>query len=161
MLFDELPLYVAVHQVYTRVPRPGSDEWISTRAKAAYKLVLEQIVDNETWSDKGIPWSMERVSRAWRQIRKQKKCRLLCKVAAIHGSRCFYEHRGLGNCCPDVDLDRILPGNRGGVYTLKNCIISCSLHNRSRGDMPIEEFLWRGWEQEAETAREVRHFNGD
>ncbi len=160
MLFHDLPLFIATHQVYERVSRPGSDEWISTRSKATCKLVLQQIVDDEAWTIEGIPWGPERVLQAWRQIRKQKKLRLLCRVARTHGARCFYEHRGIGPCSPDIDLDRIIPANRGGAYTLKNCVICCSLHNRSRGDLPIEEFLWRGWEIEERAAYEIRQGNG-
>jgi hypothetical protein len=141
MTFDELPLYQAVHQVYGSVEKPGSDDWISNSAKTAYRLVLMQIVESGGWTAQGIPYSMERVVEVWRDLRKVPKTRLKCEVALIHGSRCFYANRGLGPCSNEVDLDRIIPESRGGQYTVENCIIVCSTHNRARGDRTIEDFL--------------------
>jgi hypothetical protein len=141
MTFDELPLYQAVYRVYASVEKPGSDDWISSNAKAACKLVLLQIVENEAWTEHGIPYSMERVVEVWRDLRKAPKTRLKCEVSLKHGSQCFYVHRGIGPCSCEVDLDRIIPESRGGQYTIENCLIVCSTHNRSRGDQSIEDFL--------------------
>ncbi len=141
MTFDELPLYQAVHRVYTSVEKPGSDDWISNSAKTAYRLVLMQIVESGSWTEQGIPYSMERVVEVWRDLRKVPKTRLKCEVSLTHGSTCFYANRGAGPCSNEVDLDRILPETRGGQYTVENCIIVCSTHNRSRGDRTIEDFL--------------------
>jgi hypothetical protein len=141
--FNDLPLYMATYHVYQTVEKPGSDDWISSNAKSAYKLVLWQMVDDEAWSDAGLAVSMEQVVRAWRHLRKVKKLRLLCRVASLHGSRCFYADRGVGPCSDGIDLDRILPGSRGGHYTLQNCIVACSAHNRSRGDSFLEDYLAR------------------
>ena len=69
---------------------------------------------------------------------------LLVEVARTHGRSCFYANRGLGPCSEELDLDRLLPESRGGRYTLKNCVIACSRHNRMRGDMNVEEFLSSG-----------------
>ena len=105
MTFDELPLYQAVYRVYTSVEKPGSDDWISSNAKTAYKLVLLQIVENEAWTEHGIPYSMERVVEVWRDLRKVPKTRLKCEVSLKHGPQCFYAHRGVGPCSEEVDLD--------------------------------------------------------
>ncbi len=162
MKFDELPLYIAIHQVHTQINEPCSEKWTSTHLRDAYKLVLMQLVDNESWTDQGIPWSQEHVREAWMKTRKSPdgKIRLICQVALRHGESCFYSNRGVGDCSEDIDLERLIPETRGGIYALKNCVIACSFHNRSRGDTPIEEFLWKGWEQEAETSRELRQANG-
>jgi hypothetical protein len=127
--------------VYVASHKPGSDDWISSNAKAAYKLVLLQIVESEAWTEHGIPYPMERVVEVWRELRKVPKARLKCEVSLKHGSQCFYAHRGVGACSDEVDLDRILPEVRGGEYTVENCVIACSAHNRSRGSTPIEAFL--------------------
>lgn len=141
MTFDDLPLYQAVHKVYQAVEQPGSDDWISHNAKRAYSLVLTEIVNSGGWTEQGIPWSMERVVEVWRDLRKAPKARLKCEVSLTHGSRCFYANRNAGPCSAEVDLDRIIPESRGGQYTLENCIIVCSAHNRARGDRLIEDFL--------------------
>ncbi len=143
-MFVDIPLYLAVYRVYNRTYKAAAEKWISSHAKTTYKLVLQQIVDDEAWSDEGIPWSMNRVVDVWRQLRKQKRLRLTCQVVKIHGAQCFYARRGVGDCSSEVDLDRIIPGNRGGRYTLNNCVIACSFHNRSRGDQSIEEYLEQG-----------------
>ncbi len=145
MLFSELPLYRAVFEVQKRVEQPGSDEWIRARAKQAYKLVLQQIVDDENWTEQGIQWSMNQVLDVWMHLRKVPKARMICEVAAMHGERCFYFGRNIGECSADLDLDRIIPGSKEGEYQIQNCLIVCSRHNRSRGDLGIAEFLIREW----------------
>ncbi len=147
MQFSELPLYIAIHQVYPQVNEPCSDRWTSTHVRDAYKLVLMQLVDNESWTDQGIPWSQEHVRQAWYKMRKspQGKYRLTCQVALTHGKSCFYSNRGRGDCSEDIDLERLIPETQGGQYTIENCIISCSFHNRARGDQSIEQYLQRGW----------------
>lgn len=146
MLFEEMPLYLAVHQVRLGVSRPSSDEWTSTMTRDAFKLVLNRIIDNGWPHDESIPWSQDDVREVWMKIRKSsdEKLQLKCEVAATHGERCFYANRGLGDCSDEVELDRILPGSRGGRYTLENCIIACSFHNQSRSDTSIETFIAKG-----------------
>ena len=152
MLFDDLPLYRAIHKVYPEVPRAGSDD--RTRDKTILKLILQQIVEDEAWTEEGIPWSPRRVLAAWIQYRKSMKTRLICKVSMIHGDRCFYANRGLGPCSCKINLDRIIPGSRSGAYSVRNCIMACSFHNQSRGDESIEDFFLRGWMKGEKTADE-------
>jgi hypothetical protein len=154
MTFDDFPLYLAVFKVYATAERPGSDDWIGRHATRAYKLVLGQLVDDEAWTECGLPYSLDRVVDVWRQLRKQPKLRRTCEVAMVFGRSCFYANRGLGNCSPDVDLDRILPGSRDGQYEFRNCIIACSRHNRSRGDMSIEQYLRSGFAVDQSELRE-------
>lgn len=142
MTFDELPLYLAVYRVQRQVEKPGSDDWISIDAKEMYKRVLTELVDGMSCTDKGIPYSLDQTVAAWRNIRKGgEKIRLLCQVALEQGDRCFYAKRGKGECNQEVTLERIIPGDEEGIYTLENCMIACSFHNTSRGKMPIESYL--------------------
>jgi hypothetical protein len=141
MRFDEMSLYIAVHRVYACVEKPGSDDWISENAKAAYKLVLMQLVEMEGWTDHGIAYSMERMVQVWRDMRKAPKIRLKCEVILAHGGKCFYAGRGVGPCSDEADLDRIVPESRGGRYAIENCVVACTAHNRARGDRAIEEYL--------------------
>jgi hypothetical protein len=146
MRFDELPLYQAVYRGYQVTEKPGAEHWITTRAKEVYKLVLMDLVDQEAWTEEGIPYSLECVIEVWRSIRKSpdRKIERTCEVSLTHGSRCFYSNRGLGECSGDVHLDRLIPGSRGGEYNVRNCVIACSFHNQARGDQSIEDFLRPG-----------------
>jgi hypothetical protein len=124
------------------VEKPAGEPWLDN-IRETYKLVLREIVDCGCFPDEGIPWSVEQTRTAWRQLRKTAgdKLKLTCEVAVIHGSHCFYDNRGVGECSVEVDLDRIVPESRGGRYSIENCLIACSKHNRSRGDQTIESFL--------------------
>src|SRR5262249_8800994 len=141
MTFSDLPFYQAIFRVFGRVDNPGSEDWTRRRASEIYKLVLHEIVDMEAWNQDGIPYSRDRVLDVWLDIRKNPKNPLKCEVSLTHGAQCFYANRGLGPCSAEVDLDRIVPESRHGEYTLANCVIACSQHNRVRGDKSIEDFL--------------------
>src|SRR5262249_12562791 len=103
-----------------------------------------QIVEDEAWTEQGIPYTPDRVVEVWRDIRKNQQIKLKCQVSIVHGCQCFYANRGLGECSDEVDLDRLIPESRGGKYTVENCVIACSFHNRASGDRNIEEFLSSG-----------------
>jgi hypothetical protein len=141
MTFADLALYQAVYSVFGKVDSPGSEDWTRRRASEIYKLVLHEIVDREAWTDQGIPYSLDRVIDVWLDLRKNTKNRLKCQVSLIHGNYCFYANRALGACSEEVELDRIVPASRGGQYTLENCLIACGLHNGTRGDRSIEDYL--------------------
>jgi hypothetical protein len=141
MTFAELSLYQAVYRVFGRLEKPGSEDWNLQRNKELYKLVLFELVDMGGYTEQGIPYSLERVVEVWRDIRKNLKNRLKCEVSLIHGGRCFYAHRGVGDCAEEVELDRIVPETRGGQYTVENCVIACTRHNAARGNRSIEDYL--------------------
>jgi hypothetical protein len=143
MRFDELPLNVAVFQVFESVYQPGSDEWLSCRANEARGRVVELLLEDPARSV--IPTVLEVVA-IWRGLRKAPEShRLKCAVAKRYGQyRCFYAGRGLGDCSDEVDLDQIIPAARGGRYTVENCLIVCSRHNRGRGCATIEDYLFLG-----------------
>ncbi len=143
MTFDELPLFEAIYdlrrEMETDGEAPGSDSWTSDEGKRVEltRRLLAKLIANVD----------QRFIDAWIRFRKgsdvdgKKKTELTIEVARAHGTRCFYANRGLGECSTDIDLDRIVPGSRGGKYTVENCVISCGRHNRSRGDASIEDLL--------------------
>ena len=141
MRFSELPLYCAIHRVresIRKMSEEGSSESLSSsyweRGEGAIELtrmISEELVvgPNESYIEAFVRYRKQgNVS--------QEKLKKLDIIAALycHSQRCFYEGRGLGPCSEEVDLDRIIPGSKGGEYTVPNCIISCSAHNRQRGD---------------------------
>ncbi len=144
MRFTDLPLIQAIAGTFVTTDRPRARAWITTHQRELYLSIVEHMTD----FSQGVPWKLDDVVNAWENFGKsavleggKKKMQLIAEVAAIHGSQCFYANRGIGACSDEVDLDRIIPGARSGKYTLENCVIACSAHNRSRGDLPIEDFL--------------------
>lgn len=141
MLFDELLLYRAVFNVRSSIPKPSAEKWTGTHRRFMYALVLDRLVKEPEWPEAALPWSLEKTVWAWLHLRKVKKTRLTCIVANVHGPRCFWANRVPGECSEELDLDRLVTGSHGGRYTVENCIISCSFHNRSRNDRTVEEYL--------------------
>lgn len=143
MTRDELPVYVAIWRVEQAIeqrrlagedlPSFGSDEWLIDPERRAQLLAMIQA---ELLPD-------ESLLKAYTRYRKSgdKRLRLMVEVAIAHGCRCFFAGRGKGECSDELDLDRIVPGARGGQYRVENCHIVCSRHNRERGDRSIEEYL--------------------
>ncbi len=139
MRFDQLPLLIAVHETAIEMNGkeefPGSDNWTSDELKRMEltKRVVCRLINNAD----------QEVIDMWIKYRKSRdqKMALIAEVAALHGSRCAYAHRGKGECSSDIHLDRIVPGSMGGEYTLENCQIACGRHNTMRGDSSIEAFL--------------------
>ena len=142
MTFDDLPLYDAVYAVRKAMEaageNPGSDDWTADeqkRRELTGRIVAALTTDTE-----------QRMIDAFIGFRKspnvdgKKKIELIMDVRRAHGDQCFYRGRGRGECSEEVDLDRIVPGSRGGRYTVENCMLVCSRHNRMRGDQAIEEF---------------------
>lgn len=137
---DELRLYGAIYDVRQEMEandeEPGADSWITDDNK---RLILTKRV-----IQKLINACDATVISAWGTFRKSgtvdgvKKLELLVQVARSHGDNCFYAHRGLGDCVEEIDLDRLIAG---GMYSVANCVIACSKHNRMRGDKTIDEFL--------------------
>lgn len=142
MLFSEIPLYQAIHRVRKSIvsdgEKPGAEEWFidDDKRKEFCRRVISEMIDVDA-----------AIIKAAVQFRKgpsvdgYKKVELTLDVAALHGGVCFYANRGLGECSSDVHLDRIVPGSRGGKYSLANCVLACGAHNTARGDMTIEDFL--------------------
>ena len=73
--------------------------------------------------------------------RKSSKRKLLAELIEVHGSRCIYAGRGLGECSDELEVDRIRPGSKGGEYTMANCVVSCRSHNGARSDKSFEDYI--------------------
>jgi len=143
MTFDEIPIYVAMYRVENliqerisdgeAVPPFGSDSWIVDPERRSEMLSMIQ----------GFLRHDESLLGNYVRYRKSgdKKLRLIAQVAILRGTTCFFENRGLGDCSEEIELDRILPGSRGGEYTVENCQIACRKHNQERGDKSIEQYL--------------------
>lgn len=139
--FEELPLVAAVQNVFLETQNAGSDNWIATAKGRLYitKRVSAELIQHED----------QAIINAWMRYRKQnkladsdkRKLDIITELFVGGQTQCFYKGRVAGSCSDEVDLDRIKPGSRGGQYTMSNCVIACSFHNRSRGDKDFMEFL--------------------
>ena len=154
MTFDDIPLCEAVHDLYSALndtsgngqilgPGPRSDYWLKDPGRErlcrfifervpltyVFRLNIDRIT--EAFSTYGRTGNKETYGRT----------ELLVEVARAHGRTCFYANRGKGACSPEVTLDRLVPGVRGGQYTIENCVLACSRHNSQRGDCTLEEYL--------------------
>jgi len=142
MRFNELQLYIAVHETYDTLRSPRSDKWITEDADALCRAIGEHL-------PYGHPYQMAQTIEAWTCYGKSgkagdlKKLELTVLVARLHGAKCFWAGRGLGECSQEATLDRLVPGSWDppGEYTLENCVIACTLHNSARGNLSVEEYL--------------------
>jgi len=143
MKFQDLEVLGAVYDVRAKMEadgeQPGADDWTTNEKKRAEltRRILRRLECTV----------QQRLIDAWIAFRKspnvngKKKAALVVEVARLHGPVCFYAGRGLGECSDEIDLDRLIPGSRGGEYTIENCILSCSRHNRMRGDASLEDII--------------------
>ncbi len=142
MRFEQLPLYIAIYEFWQVCENRRSDSWLTTKSEDLYYAIGRRLKPN-------IHFDMDEILSAWSAYGKsanaegteQKKDELTVQVAQIHGSKCFYLYRGVGECSDTVSLDRIIPGDRGGRYTVENCVICCKRHNSARNNKSIEDFL--------------------
>lgn len=148
MKFEEIQLYQAIARAYQKAEKPRSAQWLISRQRDLYAMIVNEMDDFTL----GVPWPLVDVIAAWDSYGKQSsmqggddtKIDIICELAKFHSPHCFYRNRGRGECSGEVDLDRIFPGSRGGIYTVENCVISCSKHNRQRQDKSIEDFIGKG-----------------
>ncbi len=149
LTFEEFPFVLSLYRVYMREQRPGADiHWVGANLMATYAKVVNQMIEDRLCVN-GVPYSADWVANVWMSMRKSGPdgIRLKCEVAMSNGGVfcCFYAPRNVGPCSQDVSLDRLVPGSRGGEYTVANSVIACAKHNSSRSNQPIEEYLLGGW----------------
>lgn len=145
MLFSDFPMYEAIYEVRNQMiaagESPGTEAWYvddEKRMEFCRRVVTQMVLDSDQ--------EILNAAVAFRKGSKAegteiKKLDLLMMVAKVHGRTCFYAGRGFGACSADVHLDRLVPGSRGGKYTVENCVVSCGRHNSMRSDRSMEEFL--------------------
>lgn len=148
MKFDELPLYCAIHRVRERIKYTsecGQGDSVSSsfweRGEGAVeltKMIAEELVT--TQNDLYVSAFVRYRKSQNTDSDGQKKLDIIAQLCS-DTPECFYKNRGLGPCSDEVDLDRILPGSKGGEYTVANCVLSCSTHNRQRGDRDFVDYL--------------------
>jgi len=140
MLFDELPIYTAIYHL-KRDGRNGLPADPQTDRER--ELVADSIHSYLHAANKYGVFSMDQLLAAWRDYRKSAggKAELAVRLAENFGGQCFYGPRRPTPCSPVVSVDRLVPGSRGGKYTVRNCVLACKFHNSERGDKPIEDYL--------------------
>lgn len=148
MKFQELDMLCAVYDVRTNMEcaneQPGAEEWTTdeTKRKELTRRILQAL--GCTVQQILILIDVWIAFRKSSNVNGKKKLALLVEVARLHGRKCFYANRGLGECSDEIDLERLIPETRGGQYTVENCVLSCSRHNRMRGDKSLEDMLRLG-----------------
>jgi hypothetical protein len=135
MLFTELKLCMAIH----RAQLGGSD--ITSHAKRLDMVRDVVSVYIGIFEDCNFPYSIDDVDR-WRlNLRKNTGTRIKVEVALEHGSRCYFDGRGKGPCCSEVECGHIVQNCMGGELSVANCQIECRSHNNQRLSMSIEDYL--------------------
>lgn len=145
MTFDEWPLYEAICDVYRTVDNPRQEIWDHVERETLCRKILERFPLGSPW----LSLSADQIMKAWSSFGKVniekgnpvKKGELIVAVGRIHGRKCFYADRDIGECTNNVSLDRLVPGARGGKYSVRNCVIACDFHNTHRRDTNIEDYL--------------------
>lgn len=134
---EELDIYLAIQEVYTEVPNPRSDRWVTSELETLCRLVQERMPLDAQFR--------EAVATAWAAYGKSasiddagKRIELTCTVARTHGRECFWKQRGKGECSDDVTLGRV---DHTRPHSVANCLIECSRHNTARQTKSIDAYL--------------------
>ncbi|RTL03711.1 HNH endonuclease [Candidatus Dependentiae bacterium] len=144
MTFDEIPLYVAIDRVRRTIASPGAELVSDEQRRQICQLIRAELPFDRHFD-------ADQMLAAWTTFRKSPngKVGLTVEVGKLHGWKCFMHGRGKGDCSPDVQLDRIVPGSRGGEYNVENCMIMCGKHNNIRKDSSLEAYLLAPFEESA------------
>lgn len=134
MRFEELRLLVAINSL-----QPKGDP-ISDDARVIRAI---DVRDEYTrlFGDVFFPWSTSSVMEVCVNWRKQPATRIKAEIAAAHGYRCFWNHRGKGECSDEVEGGHVVPACTGMALTVENGMIECRAHNNQRRERSIEEYL--------------------
>lgn len=144
--FDDLPLLEAIRQLFDDPGYTRSE--ISLISDAGREWTLQKVIANLPPELIG-HYRFERILLLVNQHRKlgrehrKKRLLILDHARNMKKAQCFYFGKVSTPCSDEIDLDRVKPGKRGGVYTLDNTVLSCSRHNRSRGCQEVDAY----WQQ--------------
>ena len=133
----DIPIWLAVHKVYPEIESPRSDRWlrdVGARRELVGRVIAAMRIDEST--EEAILRIFSNYDRAGTGSNK-----LQCERLLLDGAKCFWYLRGKGECSDEFDLGHVKAASIGGELTLANTMTECSHHNRSRGDMTIEEYL--------------------
>jgi hypothetical protein len=141
--FDDLPLQEAIRKLFEEPDFVRSEALlISDQGR---EWILQKIIANLPHEMVGA-YRFEHILLSVNQFRKMgrehraKRLLILQHFRNMRKAGCFYKGKMTTECTSEVDLDRIRPAKRGGVYTVENTVLSCSRHNRSRGCREAEAF---------------------
>jgi hypothetical protein len=143
--FDDLPLQEAVRKLFE------DPEFVRTESllieEQGREWVLQKVIANLPKERVG-KYRFEKILLSVNQFRKLDKEHLKKRLIILEHARkmtapeCFYKGKVTSECSNEVDLDRVKPGKRGGEYTVRNTVLSCSRHNRQRGCKKVVEY-WK------------------
>lgn len=143
--FDDLPLHESVRQLF------DDPEFVRTESllieDAGREWVIQKVISYLPRDHIG-HYRFERILLAVNQFRKlnqehrKKRLIILEHTRKMTRAECFYKGKVGTECSNEVDLDRVMPGKRGGEYTLRNTVLACSRHNRQRGCKEVAEY-WK------------------
>ena len=143
--FDDLPLLEAIRQLFDDPVHVRSEATLIS--DAGREWTLQKVISLLPHEMVG-KYRFERILLLVNQFRKLnkehrfKRLLILQHANNMTTAQCFYSGKVSTLCSEEIDLDRIKPGKRGGEYSMKNTVLSCSKHNRSRGCTEVEKF-WR------------------
>jgi hypothetical protein len=141
--FEDLPQQEAIFKLF------GESDFVRSEAllisDRGREWILQKIIANLPHELVGA-YRFEHILLSVNQFRKLNKAHLAKRRLILNHARkmqkaeCFYKGKLSTECSNEVDLDRVKPGKRGGIYAIENTILSCSRHNRSRGSKEVEVF---------------------
>ena len=145
---SEISLHRAIYQIRKELKERGEDisaeKW--TLFDKYRKLIRDRVVEinpalEDTTIDEAAFFFMKQRKCPHTEEEGKTKIELLLEISAEQNDKCFWEGRISRTCGDNLTLDRLKPGNRGGVYLKGNCVAACQRHNSSRGKKLIEDYL--------------------
>lgn len=143
LTFDDLPLQEAVRLLFEDTEFVRSEALLIT--DTGREWVLQKVISNLPGHLVG-HYRFEHILLSVNQFRKlskehvQKRLIILEHARNMKDAGCFYAGKVSTACSREVDLDRVKPGKRGGVYSVDNTVLSCSKHNRQRGCREVVDY---------------------
>lgn len=130
MIFEELQVLDAIRSIRDQIDQPGSDRFLHDRDEGIKltRMICAQMINEPD----------NYLVRKFINYRKSQKADLLVELYRRQGATCFYAGRVPGDCCDEVEIDRIVPG---GDYSLSNCVLACRTHNNERRDQTFTSYL--------------------
>lgn len=137
MNFKHLKLLVAIELFGEH----GRDR-LTTEKRLAYAAEIRRIYSRIT-GDVFFPYSADDVNSFGVRFRKDKKnIQPLAVVASMYKHcNCFWDGRGVGECCEDAVAGRIYPEANETEINPRTAILECKTHNKDRGDRTVVEYL--------------------
>lgn len=146
MKIEDVDLYIAVYQVRSTLDKPSAERWTSKNRDRLeiFSQVHRRYPELNNHPDviAGAE-PIDIVMDAFLALRKSDKDKLSMMIQRIlkSGKECFWHDRLGTTCSGELTLDRLVPGDRGGSYSLSNVVVACQFHNSSRRNLNVEDLL--------------------